>query len=214
VKKIFPVFLIFCIIAINGFAFSSKDTEVIKTVESIKYLSQKIANDYIYYCHNNKRVKLKDTLESSIKLLESDFRLVAKSTSNTDIKNILDYLSYSKDEIKDLLKKDVKAENIDSMLDYSESLYEGSNSILDSQNYASKDMKVHLMRISKIYMAFHTGNNTASLSELLQDEIKIVDMKFRSNSSWQSLKDILEFKNIFIPNVVTILVNNLEMHTI
>jgi hypothetical protein len=214
VKKIFPVFLIFCIIAINGFAFSSKDTEVIKTVESIKYLSQKIANDYIYYCHNNKRVKLKDTLESSIKLLESDFRLVAKSTNNIDIKNILDYLSYSKDEIKDLLKKDVKAENIDSMLDYSESLYEGSNSILDSQNFVSKDMKVHLMRISKIYMAFHTGNNTASLSELLQDEIKIVDMKFRSNSSWQSLKEILNLKNVFIPNVVTILVNNLEMHTI
>jgi len=161
-------------------------------------------------------------LQNEIKELEDNFRFVAKNTNNIDSKNILDYLSYSKDQIKEILSADIKSENREFILDHTEALSEGAQSILISYNYdplKDKDIKINLANISKFYMAINANINPTANRNNIQNEIKIIDTKLINSStelkgSWHILKNLLNAKeDQFIPNIISILIKNLENMT-
>jgi hypothetical protein len=219
IKKIF--FITFAIISIVNAAGTSanENTKIIEATKNIKYLSQNIAKEYLYLYHNPKRVETKAILQNDIKELEDNFRFVAKNTNNADSKNILDYLSYSKDQIKEILSSKVKAENRELILDHTEALSEGAQSILISYNYdplKDKDIKINLANISKFYMAVNENINPSANKENIKNEIKIIESKLTNSSaelkgSWRTLKSLLNTEeNQFIPNIISILIKNIE----
>jgi len=215
VKKIFHLILIGAIFLSHA----SANEKIIDATKDIKYLSQKIAKDYLYLYSNPKRTILHSELINDVKKLETDFRFIAKSSDNSDTKDILDFLSYSKDQIKEILNRDISIENITQMLDYSETLSEGAESILMTYHYNTtndKELKTDLMEISKFYLAQHLGINSLNSTEQLQLKMQIVETKLEGEninliSSWSALKNLLDAKeNYFIPNIIFILVKNME----
>ncbi len=219
VKKIFYITLIMFGATLFTHASTNNDIKIIEATKNIQYLSQKISKDYLYLYYNPKKTVIKTQLNNSIKKLEENFRFVAKSTSSAEAKNILDFLSYSKDQIKEVLENDILKKSAILILDHSEALFEGAQSILDTHQYNSakdKDIKINLMRISKFYMAIHIGINQDINKEQLQKEKKLLEKKLKGanvklNQSWQALRELLNTKeDYFIPDIVFILVKNLE----
>jgi hypothetical protein len=217
-KKIF--FAIFSIIALQLFVkASTTETDIIQATKNIEYISQNIAKEYLYLYSHPQRVQTKIKLENHIKELENSFRFVAKNTNNEDSKNVLDFLSYSKDQIKEILEDEIKAENRESILDQVEALSEGAEAILTSYNYNAqndKDIKINLANISKLYMAINANINSITNRENIEKEIKKVDSKLINSpvdvkKSWDTLKQLLNSnKEQFIPNIIAMLIRNLE----
>ena len=218
-KNIFYITLIVLSTTLFAHALTDKSINIIKSTKNIQYLSQKISKDYLYIYYNPKKTATKTELNNSIKKLEESLRIVAKNTHNLDTKNILDFLSYGKDQIKELLNSDISKQNSILILEYSETIFEGAQSILNTNNYdytTDKDIKTNLMRILKSYMAIHTKiNKDANIAQLEREKILLKKrMKFLNsevNQSWQPLEKFLETKdNYFIPDIVSILVKNIE----
>ncbi len=219
IKKIFyTYFTIFAILFVcEGVA--GENLQIVKSVKNINYLSQKIAKDYLYLYYNPKKTEIKLQLYKDIKKLEDNFRLVAKSTDNDDNKNILDFLSYSKDQIKETLAKNISIKNATLMLDYSEALSEGTKSILDTYNYDSsidRDIRVNLAKILKLYIASHISINPIISKEQLKTQIQIVDTKLKKayknrDQSWKTIRDLINSdEEYFVPNILFILIKNME----
>lgn len=194
---------------LNTHASESEKRDPIKVTKEIKYLSQKIANDYLYLYHGSKQAMVRDTLQESIKKLEDSFRFLAKNTTNDDSKNILDFLSYNKDQIKEILAVDISSENATSIMDLSDTLLEGANSILDTKIDHTSEQKFHLMKISKLFMAVNLGFDPENNREQLKQEM-VLFSHWQSKQSWRAFKTILDSKNCFVPNITSILLKDLE----
>jgi len=187
------------------------EQKIIKVTRDIKYLSQKISNDYLYLYHTAKKESIKNELQKSIKKLEDDLRFIAKNTNNPDTKNVLDFLSYNKDQMKETLEEDISKESVLSMLDFSDTLLEGAQSILDIKNQDLYEKKFHLMMISKLYMAVHLDFDPINNKSELKKEIELFNNSTALNSSWLSFKNIVNNnQTCFIPNIVSILIKDLE----
>lgn len=210
VKKIFFISLIIGVVALNAYTSTDAEKKSIEVTKDIKYLSQKIANDYLHLYHDSKKSDVKAQLQNSIKKLEDDFRFIAKNTSNPDTKNILDFLSYNKDQIKEILADEVSKENASSILDLSDTLLEGVKSILSQEKQTHLEQKFHLMRISRLYMAINLKFDSKNNRSELKQEIALFK-HLKSNYSWLAFKAILDGKQrCFVPNITSILVKDLE----
>lgn len=216
-KKIFHLIIIGTIFL--SYASANEHVKIIDATKNIKYLSQKIAKNYLFLYSNPKLTTLHLELTNDIKRLETDFRFIAKNSDDSDIKDILDFLSYSKDQIKEILNKDISTDSITQILDYSETLSEGAESILMTYQYdyiSDKDIKTNLMEVSKFYLAQHLGINPISNTEQLQLKMKIIETKLKganidTKSSWEALKNLLDAKeDYFIPNIIFILIKNMK----
>jgi hypothetical protein len=195
---------------------ASADAKISKSMINIKYLSQKIAKNYLYLYYVPNKSSLKIELKNDIKLLENDFRFVAKSTNSSDTKDILNFLSYTKDQIKDLLKDSITFDNSVLMLDHSEAIYEGAESVLSTMQRDSKkqEIKVYVMRVLKTYMAVNTGKNAPINKEQLLQEVSFVESKLtnvlNTNGSWKAFKNLIDSKNGYIPSVASVLIKDIE----
>ncbi len=199
-----------CIITLNANAATTEAQKSIEVTEDIKYLSQKIANDYLHLYHDPEKRDVKAQLQTSIKKLEDNFRFIAKNTNNLDTKNILDFLSYNKDQMKEILTYDISKDNASSMLDLSATLLEGANSILSQRAQNHHKQKFHLMKISKLYMAINLNFDAENNRNILKQEL-VLFKHLGANYSWRAFKSVLEGKqSCFVPNIVSILVKDLE----
>jgi len=133
-------------------------------------LGQKMAKDYLYYYKNPKKLYLKEDLENDIELIGKSILEISSITKNKDSQNILDFLSYNKDEIKALLKEEVSREKSILMLDYGESFLEGANSIAHEHAYALSGDEKMLMLIKKMEYLFERTTKYYVATELNLDK--------------------------------------------
>jgi len=186
---------------------NATQTDIAKVTENVKFISQNIANEYLYLYNDSKKTYIKDMLQNDIKKLEDDYRIIARNSNDSDIKNVLDFLSYNKDQIKEILEDEISKENVSTILDLSNTLLEGANQILSIKNHDTFDAKFHIMKISKLYMATKLNYDKEENQNLLNEEIKLFD-EHVTDSSWLTLKDILD--RTFVPNIVYMLVKNIK----
>jgi len=146
------------------------DVQVIEASENIRLLGQKMAKDYLYYYKNPKKLHLKEDLENDIELIGKSILEISTITKNKDSQNILDFLSYNKDEIKVLLNEEVSREKSILMLDYGESFLEGANSIAHEHTYALSDDEKMLMSIKKMEYLFERTTKYYVATELNLDK--------------------------------------------
>ncbi len=200
------------------YALNQNDLKIISKGEDIRYLSQKIANDYLYYFNTPQKKEYLDRIKIFIEKIENDLRFMAKSTNNDDIKNILDFLSYGKDQIKDILEKEISRDKVSRILEYCDTLVEGVESILKERGYhtVTGDMRYYIMKLSKLYMAVHLkfepSENTKLLYETKGDIESIIKKQNTFLSDlWFSYKDMINPNPIyFIPNILSVMIWDLE----
>ncbi len=215
------------------------DIQVIESSEDIIYISQKMVKDYLFLATNPKNTLLKDKLKESLFQLNENLKMIARTTKNSDTKDLLDYLAYSKDEISEILKNKIDKEQSSLMLDYSETLLEGGHSMVSAHKYDFTDeekmlaiikkAEYLLSRITKYYFAKNLGFDTIENNEQMKDSIveleenfvkinmytypnKIEKLKINMFKIWQANKVffIKDEKKVFIPNIIFISMNYLE----
>jgi len=206
------------------------DVKIIEATENIRYLSQKIATEYLFFYTYPDNISIKNNLYDSLKKLSKNLQVIAAVTKDEDTNNILEFLAYSKEEILTLLKEKPTNERAVLMLDYSETLLEGADSIGRTYAYtfsneeemlvASKNVKYLLERITKYYMALYHGynseNNRVNLENAIVDLAgylsklntyiypgEVADVRKKIELVWQRDKEILgSIDRYYIPNLL------------
>jgi len=237
-KKIVYIFLLFLATSLLSEAATRGDVKVIEASENIRYLSQKIVKDYLFYYKHPDQTETQKKLKQELTILSSDLRIIATTTKDADTKDILEFLAYSKDQIEQIFSEKADKEKAALMLDYSETLLEGADSIARAHKYnfsneermlmVTKKMEYLLERITKYYMAIHVGFNSATNKEQMKSamiemeesllEISLYDypedirnIRMGMNESWSSNRAFLErSEQLFIPKLMFISVAYLE----
>jgi hypothetical protein len=184
----------------------------------IKILSQKLANDYLFFYYDPIRFQYFPKLRENVQSIEKDLRLIAKDSSNEDVHAVLDYLSYTKDKLYDLLDESINAANTQKVLDYTDSLVEGVNAILKSlhANLFKEELQYHILRVSKLYMAIHLQFSPSENRKMLFRELHSIEsMTQHKNRNiytlWHTYKRLFDpVPDYFIPHIVTIAVEDLR----
>jgi len=200
VKKTFYIlFLLFCMTSMIHAA-TRGDVKIIEASESIRYLSQKMVKDYLYVYRFPQKRSVKKGLNKTLDILSEDLRVIATTTKDSGTKDILEFLSYSKEQIKEIFKQKMNEENAALMLDYSETLLEGADAIADAHIYdfteeekmlmVTKKIEYLLERISKYYMAFNIGFNTHNNQEQLDNSIQQLEENIAKINAYKYSYDL------------------------
>ena len=214
------------------------DIKVIEASENIRYLSQKIVKDYLFFYKNQDKLEVKRGLDRALVKLTDDFRIIATTTKDGDTKDILEFLAYSKDQIEQIFNEKADKERAALMLDYSETLLEGADSIANAHRYdfsdeekmlmVTKEMEYLLERVTKYYMAIHVGFNSATNKEQMQESITKLEeniaqinnytypaefqkTQVKMNESWKANKSFFgQSETLFIPKLMFTSVDYME----
>ena len=237
-KNIFYVSILFLAMTVFSQGATRGDVKVIEASENIRYLSQKLAKEYLFLYQYPDKADVKNQLKKLLLELSDNFRIIATTIKDSDIKDILEFLAYSKDQIEQIFNEKPDSEKAALMLDYSETLLEGADSIASSHKYdfsdeekmlmLTKKMEYLLERITKYYMALNVGFDTVTNKESIQESInrfeenikiinaykypsKQVREQVKMNISWEANKVFLsKSKKLFIPKLMFVSVNYLE----
>jgi hypothetical protein len=203
---------------------------LIEASENIRLESQQIVKNYLYFYSNPKKIKYRNEALQGIDNLDKQFRIIAKSTKDEDSKDILAFLDYSKEKMKGVIDTPFEKDNPALMLDYSETLLEGAESINSSIDYIPsteekmlmkmKDIAFLVERISKYYIAIFVGQEGINYIEMLDEAIQKMEDDLTSlnkyeysaknlsylvelKKNWVVLKKFyLNYKEIKVPNIV------------
>ncbi len=176
-------------------------------MEKIKYLSQKIAYEYLYYQQSH-NVQIKSKIQKDIGNLENSLRESAKIVKHSD-KDILNFIAYSKDEIKELLKKDPSPQNQQTMLDISDSLYEGIKNI---DRNSTTTYKTHLYALLKLYLSLKVDDeNQKETKKEMNERLILLGKNYNQIKAWQTLEKIVsDNSKPFMPNLVYLLSESMD----
>ena len=214
------------------------DVKIIEASENIRFLSQKIVKDYLFLYKNPQKAEVKKGLHDALDELSDDLRIIATTTKDTDTKDILEFLAYSKDQIEEIFNGRSDQEKAALMLDYSETLLEGADSIANTHKYdfseeekmlmVTKEMEYLLERITKYYMALHVGfDNDVNKEQMnesitkLEENIEKINlyqypeetqkMQVKMDESWKSNKIFFDkSETLFIPKLMFTSIDYLE----
>jgi len=225
-------------LTVQSSASTRSDVKIIEASENIRYLSQKIAKEYLYLKYNSKKINLNYKIKSDMKKLKTNINTININTQNNDSKNILNFLNYTNDEIKFLLNQPLSKNSCKLMLDYSETLVEGANSIQTLHQYEFsneeqmlmklKELEYLLERVTKYYissiMNLNKDRNQKQMqSAILKIEIiltmtkdypyprKIKKERRKIVSQWKINKNFLNiYTEISIPNLLLISIKSFK----
>ena len=214
------------------------DIKVIEASEHIRYLSQKIVKDYLFFLKNQDKPNVQRELKKSLEQLNDNLRIIAMTTKDVDTKDILEFLAYSKDQIEQIFNEKADKESAALMLDYSETLLEGADSIANAHKYdfsdeekmlmLTKEIEYLMQRVTKYYMALHVGFGDNTNRKQMQESIISIDkniaqinnytyptefqtVQTKMNESWKANKSFLEqFETLFIPKLMFTSVEYME----
>jgi len=184
------------------------DIKILEATEGIRFLSQQIVKDYLFLFKTPHKEALKAHLNQLLVRLNSDLRVIAATTKDSDTKDILEFLAYSKDQIAQALTEALNEEQAALMLDYSETLLEGADSIANAHSYAftkeeqmlmiTKQMSYLIERIMKYYMAIHVGFDNPTNRDQMHEAIAELNSNIQSIEAYSYPDEIDIVKNEMI----------------
>ncbi len=175
--------IIFLALLTQG-AWAAKSTaELINIAGMQRMLSQKIAKAYFFYGKGVRPSKTKKQLLDSIKLFNKNHQIIQSNVSDNNVQDMLMFIEMSKDELLPLAKQPFNKDNGSLMLDYSETLLEGSNDIvkrIEGTTKSKTDKIVNLagrqrmltQRIAKFYIAYQSGFKDINTANQLKQSVK------------------------------------------
>ena len=202
-------------------AATRRDVRLLEASEEIKFISQQIVMDYFYLALNPQKREPAVNLRRSLTQLDEQLRLIATSTKNEDTKDVLTFLAFSRDQIFETISQPYSKENGALMLDYSEVLLEGAESIASNHAYTFskeeqmlidvKGMAYLVERITKYYMAFQAGfddlNNVRQLKEavdLFEHRLGQIEHYLYRGGSAEARTTVKRFWSVVKPYYLTL----------
>ena len=234
-KSVRTVLFLFLVVfnGASSAATTRSDVIILEAAGEIKFISQKIVKDYFYFAqHKEKNSQLSSYLNKTLDYLDKQIIVIATATKSSDTKDLLTFLAFSSEQIRETISQPYNEENAALMLDYSETLLEGSESIFNEHRYAFskeeqmlikvKNMGYYIERITKYYMAFQAGftdlNNIRQLNMAVSsfdkalEELKMYAYEDESKKSfitishfWGVVRDLyLNIEKRKLPNILNL----------
>lgn len=237
-KKIFYIYLLILSLSSISFASTRADAKIIETSENIRYLSQKIVKNYLYLYRHPQKIEIKKEIEKELNQLGDNFNNISDIVKDDDTKGIIEFLHYTKEQILEIVQDIPNKEDVLLMLDYSEIILEGTDTIANIYKYdfideekmimTTKSIEYLLERTIKYYMAFKMDFNKDMNKESMYITINSMEEDFAKIESY-SYPDIQKKKQqnimnlwkinrmfinkgdkIFVPNLLIPSIENLE----
>ncbi len=226
------LFLLIFIISSTLYAGTTrKNVKVLETSEDIKFISQKIANEY-FYLSKRELSSSSEILSKIVLNMDKKLRDISRLTKNKNTRNMLEFLLLSNEDIGSITSKAYSMENAALIVEFSDVLLEGAMFLSKENSYEFsreekmliriKNMMYLLERINKYYMSYHYGfinkSNTEQLYKAIDNfdnELNIIkEYQYQGDefkdyesivSFWRSIR-ILYFrhKNINLQNIIYI----------
>lgn len=181
----------------------------LEAAENIEMASQEVTKAYFYLGQGIRVEQSEKDLEHGLVAIEKDIKILSK-TKNKEQQRMMQFMSFTMDEIKETIGQTYSKENGALMLDYSETLLEGAESI--AQKHIHKGDKTEAMlvavekmiflleRATKYYIAFKAGftdhNNVVQLEKSIKDfesYLKKVSAQKYSGKSKRAIDKIDEY---------------------
>lgn len=208
-KRVKPIKLITILIILSYSNLLAKEKNI-KTIELIdiagkqRMLSQRIAKDYLYIHKQIAVNKTEKELKISLDIFFKAQKTLIYSIEDEEIKNLLDFVEISSDELNKTIHKPFSIENAQLILDLTESILEGSQYIVDSLKNSIKKEESKIIeiagkqrmlsqRIAKYYIAYQSGikdkNTVRSMKKTLNEFDKNLNRLLLNKSNTPLIKD-------------------------
>ncbi len=163
-------------------ASSNNLAQLIDIAGKQRMLSQKIAKAYFFYGQGIRPDKTRKQLFDSIKEFNANFDLLKKKVKIQGVQDMLVYIDMAKTELAQLANAPYSKENAALVMDYSETMLEGSQDIvvrLEDISKHKKELIVDLsgrqrmlaQRIAKYYIAYQAGFRDHNTIEQLKTAV-------------------------------------------
>lgn len=185
-KSILKIGLMMCgclMLAQTAGAAVKQQVLALEAAGNIKDVSQEITKAYFYKELEIRVVQAKRDISEGLDRLDNAIAVLNKAASEDDeVKGVLTFIEFSRDEMKTTIAQPYSEENGAMMLDFSESLLEGATLIGQKQIIKNdteqlgligvKQMEFLLERINKYYIAHKAGfkdyNNVVQLKNAIE----------------------------------------------
>ena len=197
VKKIVLVSLLVSSTSLFGESVQLDKNRLIDIAGKQRMLSQRIAKDYLYVGKNIAINRSDRQLKASLNEFFKIHNELSSAISDPEIKNLLEFVALSTDELKSVSNQKFSIDNAQLILDLTESMLEGSQYIVNSlvkgekiENFSmlEKAAKQRMLsqRIAKYYIAYQSG---------IKDENTVNSMKSTVQEFTENLNILLKNKN-------------------
>ncbi len=234
--KRFLITLIFLIFS-NPSSADTRSLQQLEAAENIEIASQQVTKAY-FYLHQEIRVEQSERdLENGLNSIEKNIKVLT-NTKDKKQQRMVKFMSFTLDEIKETAAQPYTNERGALMLDYSETLLEGAESL--AQKYIhkkdkkekmliiTKKMTFLLERATKYYIAFRDGfadhNNVKQLEKAIKDfeaHLKVIQTYKYPAEPQRAVSKIIEYwpiaKEFYLgvekndlPLIVSVTTNHLE----
>lgn len=237
-KKILLIITIFLGITAVIEASTRSNVKIIEASENIRYLSQKTAKEYLYLYYNPNKIYLKKRLKQNMEKLKKNIQQISINIQDDESKNLLNFLTYTNEEIQILLNQKASSDKNILILDYSETFVEAVNSIQSLHQYEFsneekmlmnlKELEYLLERVNKYYISSLLKLNQLTNRKHMKNALIKVDtiLKIIKNypypknikkekskivNFWENNKFFLNISTkTYLPNLLLLFTDNLE----
>jgi len=187
--------VVFSLLVLSSISFAKKKSdssisniELINIAGKQRMLSQRIAKDYLYLVKKIATRKATKQLNNSLNEFFDTHKKLIENIHNPDIKNLLNFVTLSSNDLNSSVYKDFTMDNGQLILDLSESILEGNQYIVDflKKSIKSKDSDIITTsgeqrmlseRIAKYYIAYQLGLKDKNSVRSMKNTVK----KFNDN---------------------------------
>ena len=223
IKKITLISLLVCSSSLYGKSSELDANGLIDIAGKQRMLSQRIAKDYLYVGKNIAINRSDKQLKASLNEFFKIHSKLSVSISDPEIKNLLDFVALSTDELKSVSNQKFTIDNAQLILDLTESMLEGSQYIVNSlvkgkkiKNFAvlEKAAKQRMLsqRIAKYYIAYQSGikdeNTVNSMKNTVQEFSDNLNILLQNKNSVKVNKKLKEIDRLW--KIVHKFYNNIE----
>ncbi len=165
------------------------DIAILEASEQIKNVAQEMAKAYAYYYTHPRKTVFYRRAQEKINAIESDMRILARTTKKEKIRQMLDFFAYEKEQLRAVLKERPDREHLLTVLDSSEAFAEGATKIAswvpydfspEEQMFATyRHIGYLLKKISKYYIVFGSDIDKISLREKMDEAIQVLESELK-----------------------------------
>jgi len=158
------------------------NSQLLRYSKELQVQSQIVAKDYFYIAQGLRLEQAKRELKETIITIDNILGILTVSIKDQEIENLLMYLNEINSEMKAVWNAVYTADSGSQVIDYSETIYEGTlsinkyllkkiNSNSDSLYSDILQQKLILQRISKFYIAYQAGVNDELMLDRLAESV-------------------------------------------